>query len=270
MTLLEGAVAVVTGGGSGIGLGIAEALHEAGARVVIADVSYAAAREAAEKVGGFAVRTDVTDEDSVKELAKATLSHFGHADILVNNAGIGPEAPISTMTTDDWRWLLDVNLWGVIYGVQAFLPILEQRPSAHIVNVASMSALAPMPPLGGYAVSKAGVTVLTEVLARELDESDSSVHATLVMPGPVRTNIGSSLRNRPSTSHGALQEFRNSPPEGLWLTPMDVGHLVVEGIRDNRPYVITHPGLWPRVEERHRRLAAAFGQPVNITAAKTS
>lgn len=255
MTDLRGAVSVVTGAGSGIGRGIARALRAQGAEVVVADVSAEAAAAVAAETGGLAVPTDVADPAAVQELVDAALDRHGRIDVLVNNAGVGPQAAIADMTLDDWRWLLDVNLWGVIQGVAAVVPLMRARGSGHIVNVASMSALAPMPPLGGYAVTKAGVAALTEVLGAELE--GSGVTATLVLPGPTRTAIGDSLRSRPGDG-GALREFRNEPPAELWRTADEVGRQVAEAVRDREPIVITHPELWDRVVARHERFADAF------------
>ena len=266
MTGLDGAVAVVTGAGSGIGRGIAGALHARGAHVVVADLDEAAATVAAAQVDGLAVATDVTDPDAVRTMVDRALDRHGRIDVLVNNAGIGPQAPIADMTPDDWRFLLDVNLWGVLHGVSAVLPLLLAQGSGHIVNVASMSALAPMPPLGGYAVTKAGVAALTEVLEVEL--AGTGVHTSLVLPGPTRTGIGESLRHR--TAEGGLREFRNEPPTEVWRTPEQVGAQVADAIRDQVPLVITHPELWDRVAARHARIAAAFGHVVPPTPPVTS
>jgi NAD(P)-dependent dehydrogenase (short-subunit alcohol dehydrogenase family) len=260
MTEIDGRVAVVTGGASGIGQGIARTLADAGARVVIADLDHTQAVRAAEAIGALPVTVDVSDAASVSALAETAIAHFGAVDILVNNAGVGPQAPISEMSLHDWRWLMGVNLWGVIHGVHAFLPHLLSRPrGGHIVNVASMSALAPMPPLGGYAVTKSGVLALTEVLAQELQDARSRVHVTAVAPGPTRTRIAESLRHRTAGDSGGLREFDNKPAPGLWRDPGDVGRAVVEAIRGDGLYVITHPELWPRVAARHRRIAASFG-----------
>ena len=159
------------------------------------------------------------------------------------------------MTVADWSWLLGVNLWGVIHGVSAVLPGMLAAGRGSIVNVSSMSALSPMPPLGGYAVSKAGVSALTEVLAAEL--AGTGVNACVVVPGPTRSNISASLRHRPEFS-GALREFRNSPPVNLWRTPEQVGALVLSAIQADRDIVVTHPELLSRVVERHRRIEEAF------------
>jgi len=256
MTAVDGRVAVVTGGGSGIGRGIAQALRSAGARVVIADISMDAARTAAVALDGLAVAVDVADEDSVRSMVAQAVTWGDQVDILVNNAGVGPQAPIADMDAADWRWLLDVNLWGVIHGISAVLPGMLERGFGHIVNVSSMSALSPMPPLGGYAVTKAGVSALSEVLRQEVAEAGIGV--TQVTPGPTRTEIAHSLRHRDDA--GSLREMVIDPPPELWRSPEEVGRLVVEGIVENLEWVVTHPELWARVEARHARLAAAFGR----------
>lgn len=256
MTVVAGSVAVVTGGASGIGLGISEALADAGARVVIADIDEAAAADAATAIGATAVQVDMSDEASVRRLHAVVTEGVGPIGIWVNNAGVGPEAPIAEMTTADWSWMLGINLWGVIHGVSVALPGMLAAGHGSIVNVSSMSALAPMPPLGGYAVSKAGVSALTEVLARELE--GTGVHAAVVVPGPVHSNIGASLRHRTDAATAGLREFRNAPPAHLWREPAQVGALVVQAIVEKRSLVVTHPELVDRVIARHRSIERAF------------
>jgi NAD(P)-dependent dehydrogenase (short-subunit alcohol dehydrogenase family) len=201
---------------------------------------------------------------SVHQLATATREQHGRADIVVNNAGVGPQGAIADLTAADWRWLIDVNLFGVIHGIEAFLPLLRSSPTGgHIVNTASMSAFAPMVGLGAYAASKSAVAALTEVLAAELAESDPSIGVTLLAPGSVRTGIAESLRHRPESAGGGLRniDFQQIAPPStgtVWLEPREVGDMVVRAISDNEPYVITHPGLWGRVEARHGRLRSAF------------
>jgi len=257
MTGVEGAVAVITGGGSGIGLGIARALVAAGARVVIADLREDAAAEAAGELGGLAVAVDVTDASSVDRMVSTTVDHFGQLDILVNNAGVGPQAFLAEMTLDDWRWLLDVNLWGVIHGVHAALPVLLARGSGHIVNVASMAAVSPSSPLGAYSVAKAGVAAMTDVLGQEL--AGSGISASVVLPGPTHTAIGESLRHRPAGS-GGLRDLTIGPPAEHWRTPDQVGATVLAGILADTPIIVTHPELWSRVQPRYERMASAFGR----------
>ncbi|MFJ6653464.1 SDR family oxidoreductase [Microbacterium sp. NPDC091313] len=263
MTRIEGSRAVVTGGASGIGRGIAESLIAEGARVVIADIDGEAVGRTADEIGAVAVAVDVSSLQSVSALADAVLEHLGGVDIVVNNAGVGPFARIADLTMEDWRWIIDVNLFGVIHGVHVFLPLLEQNPDGgHIVNTSSMASLTPFETLGSYAVTKFGVSALTEVLQAELATAGSRVHATLLVPGSVRSNIAQSTRSRPG-GEGALRDaqidlsFANS---ARWLSPDEVGRIVTRAVRNDDPYAITHPERWPAVQARFDRIRAAFQQ----------
>jgi NAD(P)-dependent dehydrogenase (short-subunit alcohol dehydrogenase family) len=160
-----------------------------------------------------------------------------------------------------------VNLWGVIHGVTTFLPVLERNADGgHIVNTASMAGLAPVPRLGAYCVAKYGVVGLTETLALELEQSGSSVGVTVLCPGPVRTNIKTSSRNRPAAlSGGRLRdhdlEQDASRQADRFLEPEEVGAITVDAIRRGELYAITHPEFFTRVERRHERLVQAFAPP---------
>jgi NAD(P)-dependent dehydrogenase (short-subunit alcohol dehydrogenase family) len=263
---LEGKVAVVTGGASGIGKGIAAALVGEGMQVVIADVEESALEAAAAELGAVGISTDVARAASVEALAKAVLQRFGAVHVVCNNAGIGPFAPIASLTLDDWRWIVDVNLWGVIHGVTTFLPILERNDhGGHIVNTASMAGLAPVPRLGAYCVTKYGIVALTETLAVELAQAGSDVGVTVLCPGPVRTNIKESSRNRPAgLEPGGFRDYdlEQDPARqsDRWLEPADVGAIVVEAIKRGDLYAITHSEFFTRIEQRHERLVAAFGR----------
>lgn len=267
MTRIQGARAVVTGGASGIGRGIAEALIAEGARVVIADIDGEAVTRTGEKIGAVGVRVDVSALESVQSLAEATRDHLGGVDIVVNNAGVGPFARIADLTMDDWRWIIDVNLYGVIHGVHVFLPLLEGNPDGgHIVNTSSMASLTPFETLGSYAVTKFGVSALTEVLQAELASAGSRVHATLLVPGSVRSNIAQSTRSRPG-GEGALRDARidlSFANSARWLTPEEVGRIVTRAIRNDDPYAITHPERWPAVESRFAGIRAAFEKYADV------
>jgi NAD(P)-dependent dehydrogenase (short-subunit alcohol dehydrogenase family) len=182
----------------------------------------------------------------------------------VNNAGVGPQGRLAELTHADWRWLLGVNLGGVINGIEAFLPRLRANPrGGHIVNTASMSAFSPLPGLGAYAASKSAVCALSEVLAAELAEDGLRVGVTILAPGSVRTDIARSLRNRPPGPAGGLTDvdFQSDPGRTsgtVWLEPREVGRITTRAIRANDLYAITHPRLWGRVENRHQALRAAF------------
>jgi len=260
---LRGKVAVVTGGASGIGRGIAEQLIGEGTRVVIADIEQDALRKTADEIGATGIAVDVSDLDSVRALADAATDRFGTVHVVCNNAGIGPMARIAELTIDDWHWIIGVNLYGVIHGVQTFLPILEANPDGgHIVNTASMAGLVAPPRLGAYSVTKYGVVALTEVLAAELAQAGSKVGATVLCPGTVRTNINTSSRNRPGhLADGGLADVdisQEDNPAYRWIGPEEAGAVVVRAIKDGSLYAITHPDWYAMVKWRHQTIAAAF------------
>ena len=262
-TDLDRRVAVVTGGAAGIGLGIARQLRAAGMQVVIADVEDGPLQRAANELGALGVRTDVRDADSVRALADATIDAHGKAHVIVNNAGVGPMAPISQLELADWQWMLQVNLWVVIHGVHAFLPLLKENPEGgHIVNTASIGGLVPGPGLGAYNVTKFGIVALTEVLAMELEAESSRVGASVIVPGTVRTDISNSLRNRPAEASGgalANTDLEAGPDLGMkWLEPDDIGRITIEAIAAGDLYIVSHPEGWPMVERRHQAIADAF------------
>ena len=260
---LAGKTAVVTGGASGIGLGIARQLRAEGMQVVIADIEPGALEAAAAQIGATGVVTDVASLASVEALAAETIRRFGAVHVVCNNAGVGSGARVADMKPADWDWILGVNLLGVIHGVQAFLPLLSANPEGgHMVNTASMSGLRVRPGAGGYAVTKFGIVALTETLAMELAADGSRVGVSVLCPGMVHTNIKASTRNRPGDLSGALADY-DIETSGLgarmrWLNPDEVGRITVRAIRRGDLYAITHPEQVGEVEERHRRLEAAF------------
>ena len=270
---LEGKVAVVTGGASGIGKGIAEALKNEGVELVIADIEDGALQRTAKELGATGIQTDVSSAESVGALATEVVERFATAHVLVNNAGIGPMGRIADLTLDDWKWMVGVNLWGVIHGIHAFLPILKgNEEGGHIVNTSSMAGLVGMPGLGSYTLTKYGVLGLTEVLAKELEEDGSKVGATVLCPGTIHTNIGTSSRNRPDDNAGGLhdvdisQEGSEVDMSGVrWMIPIEVGTIVVDCIRSGELYALTHPDWWDMVEPRFVAIASAFGKTLEAT-----
>jgi NAD(P)-dependent dehydrogenase (short-subunit alcohol dehydrogenase family) len=262
-TELRGKTAVVTGGASGMGRGIAGQLIAEGMRVVLADIEEGALQRTAHEIGALPIRCDVSDFANVQALADTVRERCGAVHVVCNNAGVGALGRISELTIEDWRWMLGVNLWGVIHGVLAFLPLLRANPDGgHIVNTASVGGLVTMPELGAYAVSKYGVVALSETLAQELAEDGSAVGVTVLCPGPTRTNIKTSTRNRPDDlPSGGLSdvdlERTDFGARARWLEPEDVGRIVVAAIRRGDLYAFTHPEQFTAIEQRFEAIRRA-------------
>jgi NAD(P)-dependent dehydrogenase (short-subunit alcohol dehydrogenase family) len=263
---LTGKTAVITGAGSGIGRGIAVVLAREGAKVVVSDVEEAAATAVAEEIaseGGTAVaeRTDVADLASVRRLAERSRAEFGGVDILCNNAGVSHRRRGVDATHEDWVWMIGVNLWGVIHGMEAFLPaMLESGREGHIVNTSSMNGIVPSALSAMYSTSKYGVVGLTETFRNELEGTKVGISA--LCPAAVRTRITESDRNRPAAlvplipppPHTPSSSFELSPA----LEPEIVGAMVRDGIRANRLYIFTDTMIRPLVERHHERMLADF------------
>lgn len=262
----NGRVAVITGGASGIGLAMARRFRAEGMQVMIGDIDEEALASAAAETGALARRCDVSRLGDLEALAAASLEAYGRVDLLCNNAGVGPAGRLSDLTIADWKWLLDINLWGVIYGIHAFLPILKGNPDGGwIVNTSSMGGLSPVEGLGAYVTAKFGVTGLTETLAAELATEGAPVGVTLLCPGPVRSNLSQSMRHRTlaegeraglaDVDVSAMAHYRSSIP---WRPAEDAAEAVVAALREGALYAITHPEQRGRVERRMSALLAAF------------
>jgi NAD(P)-dependent dehydrogenase (short-subunit alcohol dehydrogenase family) len=248
---LAGRVAVVTGGGSGIGRALCEAFAGERARVVVADVEPGAAEEVAAGIRGrggeaLAVATDVSDLAQVQALADRTVAAFGGVHVLCNNAGVVTHGGLEAASHRDWQWVLAVNLWGVIHGVEAFVPrMIAQGEPAHVVNTASMAGLIATQGLGVYNTSKYAVVGLSETLAKDL--RPYGIGVTVLCPMGVTTRIREAGRNRPAHLRNE-RETAAEPVEliGKSLAPEAVAAMVLAAIRANQLYVITHDeGLEP-------------------------
>jgi NAD(P)-dependent dehydrogenase (short-subunit alcohol dehydrogenase family) len=253
---VEGKVAVVTGAASGIGLGMARAFSAAGMRVVLADIEQDALDRAVAELrdGGheaLGVRTDVSDLADVEALATATLEAYEGVHVLCNNAGVGCANPVGQTSLADWEWTLAVDLWGPIYGVKTFLPIMERQGEGHLNSTASMAGLIAGASLGAYNVAKHGVVALMASLERDLRLAGSPVRASVLCPGPIDTNIVRSDRNRPAES--AAQHVPTVQGDKFWkmltdslahgMDPDEVGRMVLEAVRNDEFWVLTHPGM---------------------------
>jgi NAD(P)-dependent dehydrogenase (short-subunit alcohol dehydrogenase family) len=265
MKLCEGQVAVVTGAASGIGLAIAERLSERGLSVVLADVEEPALKAAKDRLhdsgaSTLAVRTDVSDEGSVFELADRTLERFGRVDLVCNNAGVAaPAAPMWETDERHWRWVLGVNLWGVIHGIRAFVPHLVAQGSGHVANTGSMAGLSIVPMVAPYTASKHAVVAISESLQAELDVHAPGVGVTVLCPSYVPTRLADSARNRPAelTPVGPTTATQERVPGSYpAMAASDVAAKLIAGIEDGRLHVTTHPGSIDRVRERVDRLVA--------------
>jgi NAD(P)-dependent dehydrogenase (short-subunit alcohol dehydrogenase family) len=257
-------VAVVTGGASGIGRAMVDRFAQAGMRIVIADVEASALATAERElrdrgVKVLGVKTDVAKPEDVEALAAKTVETFGGVHVLCNNAGVSVGGPMWEHTLADWEWVFGVNLWGVIYGIRTFVPImLKQNQPAHIVSTASLAGLTSNAFLGVYNATKHAVVTLSETLAQELAMVGAPIKVSVLCPGFVSTKIADSHRNRPGTLADGADTIQPAEFEQViraaiagGLDPAVVGNLVFEAIRDEKFYILPHPELTKvRVRDR--------------------
>jgi NAD(P)-dependent dehydrogenase (short-subunit alcohol dehydrogenase family) len=244
----KGKVAVVTGAASGIGLGVTERFLQEGMKVVLADVEKGnldrecarLAKAGAEVLG---VLCDVRDPDALKDLAARTVSHFGGVHVVFNNAGVGPAGPMLETTAEDWRWIVDVNLLGVAYGVMAFGPIMKEAGEGHIINTASEAGHVSSAVLGMYTATKHAVVGLSESLFRELEGTGVSVHC--LCPNLVRTEIFNSERNRDdgvemtATQTATIAPLREAIT-AMGITTDKVAGDIIDALRADQFWIFTH------------------------------
>ena len=258
MEQLTGKTAVVTGGAGGLGKAMAARFLAEGMSVVIADIEKSALDAAAEELsaeGGevLPVVIDVTDLSSVEALAEEALRRFGSYHVVCNNAGVGGHFGLSwELPVEEWRWILEVNVWGVIHGIRTFVPALVAQKEGHVVNTASLAGWQGPPSMAPYAASKHAVLAISESLRSELELSGTGVGVSALCPGMVNSGIMSSERNWP-TRLGAMPVVPSTPltsaVESMLKTgttqgevdPPAVAEVVVEGIKSNRFILSTHP-----------------------------
>jgi NAD(P)-dependent dehydrogenase (short-subunit alcohol dehydrogenase family) len=272
MRELAGKTAFVTGGASGIGFALGAAFAQAGMKVMLADIETEALAAAVKSLHDFGpnirgVTCDVADPFSVERAAKASYEAFGNVHVVCNNAGVAAAGGIDNISLDNWRWVLDVNLMGVLHGIRTFLPhIRAHGEGGHFVNTASMAGMNSGLGFSPYVASKFAVVGMSEGLATRINPFGIGV--TVLCPGYVRTRIGESGRNRPER-YGPAQPPDPASPAGLLvaqlaerlqagLDPSDVAARVLAAIREEELYVFTHPEMRGEVEDRFAAIMAAM------------
>jgi NAD(P)-dependent dehydrogenase (short-subunit alcohol dehydrogenase family) len=272
MQELAGKTAFVTGGASGIGYALGQAFAQAGMKVMLADIEAEALAAAVKSLENFSpdvrgVACDVADPVSVEQAAKASYQAFGNVHVVCNNAGVAAGGGIDSISLDNWRWVLDVNLMGVLHGIRTFLPhIRAHGEGGHIVNTASMAGMHSGLGFSPYTASKFAVVGMSEGLLGQL--KPFGIGVTVLCPGYVRTRIGESGRNRPSR-YGQAPSLDPASPAGAMvaqiaklleagLEPSEVAARVIAAIRENELYVFTHPEMRAELDERFAAITAAM------------
>jgi NAD(P)-dependent dehydrogenase (short-subunit alcohol dehydrogenase family) len=268
----DGKTAFVTGGASGIGLALGRAFLDVGMKVMLADVEAGALEKALQGLGNYdnrvrGVRCDVADPDSMERAAQATFDAFGNVHVVCNNAGVAAGGGIDNISVDNWRWVVDVNLMGVVYGVRSFLPHMQKhREGGHIVNTASMAGMINGMGFSPYAATKFAVVAMSEGLAAQLQPHGIGV--SVLCPEFVRTRIGESGRNRPER-YGQSRPLDPASPAAQMLAeiarrleagidPADVAAKVLAAVRNEELYIFTHPNMRLGVDERFAAIQAAM------------
>ncbi len=263
---LAGKAAFVTGGSSGIGLGIVQALAEEGMKVAFTYRRKDHLDQAMALLGGrtvHPVKLDVTDREGFVRAADAAERALGPVQVLVNNAGVGVGGLIEHATYEDWDWVMGVNVGGVINGIMTFLPrMLASGLEGHIVNVSSMGGVAALGSVGIYATSKFAVVGLSEAL--RTDMIGRNIGVSVYSPGPVKSNLGEAAQMRPAhlanTGYKMPEIAKDAPPHPMMLNAMsevEAGRHVLRGIRENQLFIFSHPEFREVIEARNKAMADA-------------
>lgn len=277
----RGKTAFITGGASGIGFAMARAFGRAGMNVVVADIDQGAAKGAAERLAkeqikAVPVQCDVTERGAVQRAALETIAAFGKVHIVCNNAGVAVGGPFGTVRERDWDWIIDVNLKGVIYGTEVFVPLIKcHGEGGHVVNTASMAGMISPPGMEPYSATKFAVVAMSEGWFQQLAPMDIGV--SVLCPGFVRTRIHESGRARQDRYGGqgevdpGVGATRQAASENVMsgLDPDVVGARVVEAVKANELYIFTHPAMKEFVEARFQNILAAFDCATHSDALKT-
>jgi NAD(P)-dependent dehydrogenase (short-subunit alcohol dehydrogenase family) len=272
MTQVAGRTAFITGGGSGVALGQAKVFAQAGCKVAIADIRQDHLDEAMAWFDGrghevMAVKLDITDRAAYARAADEVEARLGPVELLFNTAGVSIFGPLQNATYDDWDWQLDVNIKGVINGIQTFVPrMIERGNGGHIVNTASMSAFVALKGTGIYCTSKMAIRGLSECLA--LDLADHGIGVSMLCPGAVNSNIHEAVLTRPA--HLQKTGYYGADPGvmahlkqviAIGMEPEVLAQYVLKGVENDQLYILPYPEFRGTLEEIHTRVMAAVAHP---------
>jgi len=261
MEQLQGKVAVITGAASGIGLAMARRAAAEGMRLVLADIETEPLVQAEKDLAGtgaevLGVVTDVSDYTSVELLRNRAVERFGAVHLVHNNAGVGAGGLLWEISEAEWRWVLGVNLWGVVHGIRAFVPLMVEQGEGHVVNTASLAGLVSTPFMGPYNASKHAVVTISETLAKDLRLVGSPVGVSVLCPAFVKTKIDQSDRNRPDWAPVGDSPGREQIQEAIHqlvaggIEPTLVADRVLQAVREDTFYILTHEDSAPAVATR--------------------
>ncbi|MBT5701400.1 MAG: SDR family NAD(P)-dependent oxidoreductase [Gammaproteobacteria bacterium] len=249
-----GRTAVITGGASGIGLGMARSLAGRGMQLVLADMDEALLKAAEKEFSAAGTSVvcqvcDVSKLEEVQRLAEVTMDRFGAVHVVCSNAGVGIPTSARNVKLADWEWIINVDLWGPIYAVKTFLPLIEEQGVGHINATSSMAGLISSQMMGAYNVAKHGVVALMAAVERELRAKKSNVRASVLCPGPINTNISRHSvdfrpgRGKPKGDSEKAGKLAGNIQAALeqGMHPDEVGELVANAIEQEKFWILTHP-----------------------------
>ncbi|MDX2029300.1 MAG: SDR family oxidoreductase [Blastocatellia bacterium] len=248
MKIDQHTVAVVTGAASGIGRGLAKRLAREGASLALADVNAPGLEETARMISGSGKVTthlvDVADRERFEAFVDEVVREHGRANLIINNAGVALAGTTKELSIEDIDWLMGINFWGVIHGAKLFLPILEQQPQAHIVNISSIFGIIGMPGHSAYVASKFAVRGFTEALRHELRMAKSHIRVSVVHPGGIKTNIANSARMGAGADTAKLESERRNFENIARTTPEAAAERIVRGVMNNEDRILIGADAW--------------------------